>query len=157
MARTLAGRANSCVFVSPNASEGSVSGACDTDCTDVDLQLLSPRGVVLDRDVRIRVWNRKAQDLWGLRQDEVRGQGLLNQDIGLPVERLKAPVRACLEGRSEQEEMVLDARNRRGRPIQVRVTCTPLWGVENQVRGVIVVMEERADGARPTLSAAGAG
>lgn len=108
--------------------------------------------VVLDREMHIRVWNRKTEDLWGLRADEVEGQGLLNQDIGLPVERLKAPIRACLEGRSEQEEIRLDARNRRGRSIEVRITCTPLLGGDKDIRGAILLMEEWTDGQRPLLN-----
>ena len=100
--------------------------------------------VVLDREMRVRMWNRRAEDLWGLRENEVLGQGLLNQDIGLPVERLKAPIRACLDGDCDTEELVLDARNRRGRMIRVRVACTPLLGPAGDVRGVTVLMEERA-------------
>jgi two-component system CheB/CheR fusion protein len=111
--------------------------------------------VVLDREMRIRVWNRKTEDLWGLRPDEVDGQGLLDQDIGLPLEQLKAPLRACLEGRSEQEELVLEARNRRGRIIGIRVTCTPLLGNDKDIRGAILLMEEWSDGKRPGSNGAG--
>ncbi|HEX2081441.1 MAG TPA: CheR family methyltransferase [Longimicrobium sp.] len=99
--------------------------------------------VVLDHDVRIRVWNRKAEDLWGLRENEVHGQGLLNLDIGLPVERLKGPIRACLEGRSEQEEQVVDALNRRGRAIQVEVSASRLATPGDLLQGVILVMAEK--------------
>ncbi len=45
--------------------------------------------VVVDPDFLIRVWNPQAENLWGLRSDEVRGSNLLNLDIGLPVVRLK--------------------------------------------------------------------
>jgi hypothetical protein len=39
--------------------------------------------------------------------------------------------------------LTLDATNRRGRPIQVRVTCTPLTaGPPDDSRGVILMMEE---------------
>ena len=50
--------------------------------------LTSMRGavVVLDRDFSIWVWNHRAEDLWGLRADEVRDRSFLNLDIGLPVE-----------------------------------------------------------------------
>jgi len=106
------------------------------------LTSLKLAAVVLDREMRIRVWNRKAEDLWGLRTDEVAGQPLLNQDIGLPVEKLKVPVKSCLDGREEYQEVVLDARNRRGKAIQCRVTCTPLMGMEKDIRGVILLMEE---------------
>ena len=98
--------------------------------------------VVLDRDGHIRVWNRKAEDLWGLRADEVEGMAFQNLDIGLPVERLKPAVRACIEGKSEHEEEVLEAVNRRGRAIQCRVTATPFLGTGRDVRGAVLVMEE---------------
>jgi two-component system CheB/CheR fusion protein len=102
--------------------------------------------VVLDRDSDIRVWSRKAEQLWGLRADEVLGEAFQNLDIGLPVERLKAPIRACVEGRSEYEEMTLDAVNRRGRPIQCQISCTPFAGSDRQIRGAVLVMHARGDG-----------
>ncbi len=64
--------------------------------------LASLRGgvVVVDPEFLVLIWNRKAEDLWGLRPDEVRGRNLLNLDIGLPVEQLKSALRACLSGES---------------------------------------------------------
>src|SRR3712207_100132 len=44
--------------------------------------------VVIDPALRVLAWNAAAEDLWGIRQDEVRGQHLLNLDIGLPVSQL---------------------------------------------------------------------
>jgi two-component system CheB/CheR fusion protein len=40
--------------------------------------------VVVNQDLYIQIWNYKAEDLWGLRVDEVQGQHFLNLDIGLP-------------------------------------------------------------------------
>ncbi|HYH80585.1 MAG TPA: PAS domain-containing protein, partial [Longimicrobium sp.] len=97
---------------------------------------------VLDRQLAIRVWNRKAEDLWGVRTDEVIGHAFQNLDIGLPVERLKPAIRACLDGRSEYEDVALDAVNRRGRTIHCRVSATPLRGADREVRGVVLVVEE---------------
>ncbi|HSU14814.1 CheR family methyltransferase [Longimicrobium sp.] len=105
--------------------------------------------VVLDRGQDIRVWNRKAEDLWGLRADEVSGHAFQNLDIGLPVERLKAAVRACIGGESEYEEVLLDAVNRRGRSIRCRVAVTPFVGVDQEIRGAVLVMEEWRDGGAP--------
>jgi two-component system CheB/CheR fusion protein len=98
---------------------------------------------VVDRDLHVRKWSRRAEDLWGLRADEVLLKNFLNLDIGLPVERLRAPIRACLSGESDFVDVTLDATNRRGRPIQVRVSCTPLSaGSADDSRGVILLMEE---------------
>ncbi len=101
---------------------------------------------VVDRDLHVRKWSRRAEDMWGLRQDEALHKNFLNLDIGLPVDRLRVPIRACLARESEYMDVTLDAINRRGRPVKVRVSCTPLaTGADDQPRGVILLMEE-ADG-----------
>ena len=57
--------------------------------------------------------------------------------------------RAELEpGDKDAAQIVLEAVNRRGKRIQCEVTCTPLLGVENDVTGAILVMEESPDGGR---------
>ena len=61
-------------------------------------------------------WNHRAEDLWGLRADEVRGKNFLNLDIGLPIEQLRRPIRACLNGDAECSEATVEATNRRGKP-----------------------------------------
>jgi len=110
--------------------------------------------VVLDAAAQIRVWNRRAEDLWGLRSEEAVGQALQNLEIGLPVERLKGAVRAAIEGRSEADEVVLDAVNRRGRPIACRVTVVPFRSPDRQVAGAVLMMEEQ--GAQAPAAEAGA-
>ncbi|HET6762284.1 MAG TPA: CheR family methyltransferase, partial [Longimicrobiaceae bacterium] len=97
--------------------------------------------VVLDRDLCVRVWNRRAEDLWGLRSEEVEGQALVTLDVGLPVEALLAPIRATLDGAPEFEA-VLPCINRRGRNIQCRISLMPLVGPKKEVRGVVLLMEE---------------
>jgi two-component system CheB/CheR fusion protein len=102
---------------------------------------------VLDRASDVRTWNAQAEEMWGLRADEVEGQAFQNLDIGLPVERLKPPIRACIEERSAAEELVLNAVNRRGRSLRCRVTCAPLVTAEREVLGAVVLMEEWREGA----------
>jgi two-component system CheB/CheR fusion protein len=101
---------------------------------------------VVDRQQRVHVWNHRAEDLWGVRQDEAVDHHLLSLDIGLPVERLAAPLRAVLGGASEREEAVLEAVNRRGRSIECATTILPLLSpgsTDGQaVRGAIVLMED---------------
>jgi len=97
--------------------------------------------VVLDANLAVEIWNRKAEDLWGLRADEVRGKPFLNLDIGLPVEELKTPLRECLAGNSGLHRLVLDGRNRRGKAIRCAVMCVPLAGTDKRVQGAILMME----------------
>jgi two-component system CheB/CheR fusion protein len=100
---------------------------------------------VVNRELQIQVWNDKAENLWGLREEEVVGQYFLNLDIGLPVEKLQQPIRNCLAGESESQYVVLNATNRRGRAIQCKVTCIPLVGMSKEIRGAIVLMENLGD------------
>jgi two-component system CheB/CheR fusion protein len=102
--------------------------------------------VVVDHELRVLAWNARAEDLWGLREDEVYGKFFMNLDIGLPVERLNQPLRECLSDGADLKEMVVPATNRRGKAIQCRVACSPLLGSVQETRGVILLMEERIDG-----------
>ncbi|WP_250035328.1 CheR family methyltransferase [Paractinoplanes maris] len=98
---------------------------------------------VVDPDLRVRMWNRRAEDLWGPRSTEVVGQHFLNLDIGLPIERLGPVLRAAMGPDGTGEEVAVEAVNRRGRTINVRVACTPLRRRDggNRLEGAIIVME----------------
>jgi two-component system, chemotaxis family, CheB/CheR fusion protein len=98
----------------------------------------------VDAELRVMVWNDRAEDLWGLREEEVIGKHFLGLDFGLQVDRLKQPMRACLTGARESMDIELDAINRRGQKFLCRVTCSPLMGSDESPRGVIVLMEDAA-------------
>src|SRR4051812_19673415 len=78
---------------------------------------LSAAVIVVDKELRVQAWNDAARELWGLRAEEVVGQHLLNLDIGLPLDQLRAPVRAALGG-DGSDNLVLEAVNRRGRAVE---------------------------------------
>jgi two-component system CheB/CheR fusion protein len=103
---------------------------------------LASGAVALNQNFNILMWNQKAEDLWGLREDEVKGQSIMNLDIGLPVAKLRAAIRSCLAGDTDQKELVLDAINRRGKAIKCRIACSPLMAHNKQRQGVILLMEE---------------
>ncbi|HKG21322.1 MAG TPA: CheR family methyltransferase [Blastocatellia bacterium] len=98
--------------------------------------------IVIDNEMHVTSWNHKAEDLWGLRADEALGQHLLNLDIGLPVEELKQPVKACLARESDLKRLTLEATNRRGKRINIQVTTTPLIGKPEQILGAILLIED---------------
>jgi len=97
---------------------------------------------VLDHNFGVLSWNRRAYELWGVREEEVKGSSFINLDIGLPVAQMITAARRCLNGSSPREELTLVAVNRRGKPIKCHVTCTPLTGSSDSVHGVVVMMEE---------------
>jgi two-component system CheB/CheR fusion protein len=98
--------------------------------------------IVVDHQFNILSWNDEAENLWGLRVDEVKGCSFLGLDIGLPVERLREPIRSCLLGIEQCQEILLEAINRRGKSIQCRISCNPLIGSQQELRGVILLIEE---------------
>ncbi len=97
---------------------------------------------VVDRQQHVQIWNGPAYELWGLVAEEVEDQNFLALDFGLPVEKLRSQLRACLSGASQREEVVLDATNRRGKSFQCRVACLPLsTNTDGAISGVIILME----------------
>jgi two-component system CheB/CheR fusion protein len=99
--------------------------------------------VVVDGDLRVQAWNNRAEDLWGLRSAEVVGKHLMNLDLGLPVENLRQPLRRCLAGESPFERLTLQATNRRGRSIEVAVSCTA-FTLGKSGWGAIVMMDDKS-------------
>jgi two-component system CheB/CheR fusion protein len=98
--------------------------------------------VVVDEALRVLAWNAAAEDLWGMRQDEVQGHHLLNLDIGLPVAELHPLLRRQAAGEGPSHDTVdLMAINRRGRPVQVRVTVSSFAHVPGEQRGAVVLMD----------------
>jgi len=105
------------------------------------LSSLNDGVVVLDDELRVRAWNERARDLWGLLPQEVHGRHFMNLDIGLPVDRLRASLRGALAGDSPAA-VVVEAKDRRGRAISCRVRIAPVSaGAEGASRGVILFME----------------
>jgi two-component system CheB/CheR fusion protein len=98
--------------------------------------------VVVDADMQIRAWNSRAADLWGVRTDEALGEHLLNLDIGLPVEQLRQPIRNHLgDAELAPTAVMLDAVNRRGKPLVVRVTLTHIRDNGEPRPAAMIVMD----------------
>jgi two-component system, chemotaxis family, CheB/CheR fusion protein len=102
--------------------------------------------VVLDADMRVRIWDGRSEDLWGLRADEVMGESFLGLDIGLPVGKLAAAIRDCIAGGERFGDVLLEAVNRRGRHIRCRVMSSALLGAGKARQGAILMMEEVPSG-----------
>ncbi|MDS0134428.1 MULTISPECIES: CheR family methyltransferase [unclassified Amycolatopsis] len=98
--------------------------------------------VVIDSEMRIKAWNRGAEDLWGVRREEAEGTHLLNLDIGLPVADIRPVVREALSDATYYGELMLDAINRRGRAAVVRLLCSPLRASNGESHGALLMMEE---------------
>jgi two-component system CheB/CheR fusion protein len=96
---------------------------------------------VLDQQLRVLLWNRRAEDMWGVRSDEAVGQPFLGLDIGLPMEKLTKPIKEILAQPDGHRELHLAATNRRGRHFTCRLQASPMMAGAAQAQGVIVLME----------------
>ena len=97
--------------------------------------------VVLDAGLAVRSWNRGAQELWGLRPDEVRGEAFFNLDFGLPTGQIHQMIQECLASGKQTDRVRVSAVNRIGRAITCLVTCSPLDHTDGG-DGVVLMMEE---------------
>jgi two-component system CheB/CheR fusion protein len=110
------------------------------DVLDAILTSLAVGVAVVDGGQVVQVWNRRAEDLWGVRRDEAVERHLLSLELGLPTERVAPALRAVLSGVSERERIALEAVDRHGRSISCVTTVLPLP----------VRHEERDGGGRTT-------
>jgi len=97
--------------------------------------------VVLDGSSKVRVWNQRAAEMWGMRSDEVVGRSFYDLDIGLPADDLREMIRSVLAGGGAHQERTVDAVTRRGRRIRCLVKAHVVSDGE-QPKALVLVMEE---------------
>ena len=95
--------------------------------------------IVVDSNLHVTKWSQAASELWGLREDEVDGEHLLNLDIGVPVGELNEPIRRVLAGEA-QEPVRLQGHNRRGQAVRCEASFTQLRSHLDDLQGVILVL-----------------
>lgn len=103
--------------------------------------------IVVDRNLCILAWNARSEDMWGMRSDEARGMHLMNLDVGIPLEQLIPTIRACLAGEKANDTLTLDAINRRGKAIRIKVKCNSLARQGYPIQGAILLVSELSDNA----------
>ncbi|WP_193044100.1 CheR family methyltransferase [Mycolicibacterium baixiangningiae] len=97
--------------------------------------------IVVDREMRVVVWNRECEDLWGLRADETTGVPLSSLDSGMPIAEIHPLIGRAFVEPDSTGETVVDAVNRRGRTARLRVTCSAFRSPQGTVNGALLLME----------------
>ncbi|MDT5071458.1 MAG: two-component system, chemotaxis family, CheB/CheR fusion protein [Mycobacterium sp.] len=105
---------------------------------------LSMGMIVVDREMRVVEWNRGSEELWGLRSAETLGVSLTSLDIGLPITELKSLIGNAFVDAEAIGEVRVTAINRRGKQIELRVTCTSFRSAEGFIGGALLLTEEAA-------------
>jgi len=97
--------------------------------------------MVVDGNLRVKMWDGRSEDFWGLRAGEVYDQPLPSLDIGLPMPEMRRLVKSALQD-PHVKEAVLDATNRRGRRVRSRILAKSMV-LAGEEPGVLLLMEER--------------
>ena len=97
--------------------------------------------IVVDLEMRVVEWNRRSEELWGLRSKEVTGVALTALDIGLPIGELKPLIGNAFVDTEAASETRVDAVNRRGKQIALQVTCSSFRTVGGSISGALLLME----------------
>ena len=94
--------------------------------------------VVLDDRLTVRSWNAAAEDMWGLRADEVRDEVFFGLDFGLPVAEIRGIVEQARTADVRTGPVEVPAIDRKGRALGCQIICSPLVGESG---GVVIIME----------------
>lgn len=111
------------------------------------LRSLGNAVIVLTEDLRVRVWSPGAEDLWGLWPEEAESKELLSLDIGLPAAEVESLLLEVFGAAGENGAAAPSARrvtavNRRGKTVGLRLTATPMRAEEDEVSGLILVIDQ---------------
>jgi two-component system CheB/CheR fusion protein len=96
---------------------------------------------LVDRQMRVTLWNRGCEDLWGLRRDEAEGSVLTSLDIGLPMAPLKPLIGHAFIEPDTTTETVVEVVNRRGKTTGLRITCKGFRSGGDGASGALLLME----------------
>ncbi|WP_445168790.1 CheR family methyltransferase [Mycolicibacterium sp. Dal123E01] len=96
--------------------------------------------VVVDREMRVVLWNRDCEEMWGLRADETVGTTLTSLDIGLPMDAIRPLIGHAFVD-AGVDDVVVEAVNRRGKHLHVKVSCSAFRSADGAVTGALLFIE----------------
>jgi two-component system, chemotaxis family, CheB/CheR fusion protein len=112
------------------------------------LRSLGSAVIVLNEDMRVRVWSPGAEDLWGLRPEEAESRELMSLDIGLPVVEIAPRLRQLLSSAAQDGALTalthqVTAVNRRGKTVELQIAASPMRTEEGGISGIILVIDQQ--------------
>jgi two-component system, chemotaxis family, CheB/CheR fusion protein len=102
--------------------------------------------VVVDAELRVRMWYGRLEDLWGMKSAQAYGQPLSGLGLGLPLAEIEALVRSCLAREQGAQDLEVEMTNRRGRTLKCRIVGSPLRLESGP--GVVLLIEDLSQAPR---------
>jgi two-component system CheB/CheR fusion protein len=102
--------------------------------------------VVVDAELRVRMWYGRLEELWGLKSAQAYGQPLSGLGLGLPLAEIEALVRSCLAREQGAQDLEVKMTNRRGRTLKCRIVGSPLRLESGP--GVVLLIEDLSQAPR---------
>lgn len=90
----------------------------------------------------MQLWNGGAERLTGLRAFEAEGRQLLELDLDLPVEQVRAALRSVVDAGEVPGPVDVELTDRFGRPQRRRLTATPLLRRHGEVHGAVLTLAD---------------
>jgi two-component system CheB/CheR fusion protein len=100
--------------------------------------------VVIDSHLLVEEWNRGARTMWGLTEEQVVGEPFFGLQIGLPLEALQGPVRACRAPGAQPVSLQVKAVSSAGHEFPCRVNVLPITGGQPETAAMLI-MEDLTD------------
>ncbi len=100
--------------------------------------------IALNADLKVRLWNRWSEEVWGLRAEEALDRPFLELDVGLPVETLRSDLERVLSAGTTRDRS-LTGMDRRGRTMHCWVRISPLPRDNEPSRGAVLIIEGRTE------------
>jgi PAS domain S-box-containing protein len=107
----------------------------------------SLRGAVVVVDTRgtVRIWNRQAERLWGIKRRDAMGTPLTSLDLRTDRAMMAAHIDAALRGEVDDVDNVIDVRGDDGTATAFSFSATPLLGPGGSVHGATLHFVGRPD------------
>lgn len=130
---------------STNAQQRLLAGSIDRTNHVLEAILGSMRSalIVLDESFHVLIWNRRAEDLWGPRPEEVLQQNFFGLDIGLPVEQLVAPLRLFQTSNDKTQHLTVSGRTRTGKDLECEIRMARI-NLDRSTGTVLVINDVKA-------------
>ncbi|HEY8172540.1 MAG TPA: PAS domain-containing protein, partial [Dehalococcoidia bacterium] len=95
---------------------------------------------VVDRELAVRAWNNRCDDLWGNARGQARGRDLFKAARGLPETPTREVFQRCVTGASPREDLSVIARAADGEEFLCQIISVGIGRDPRHIEGAAIIM-----------------